>query len=1239
MTSRVLKQLEIINKKTISVVLVCILMSVNLFAQLEGANWYFGRYAGLDFSSGAPVPIFDGSLNTSEGCSSVSDRNGNLLFYTEGSTVYDRNHNIMLNGTGLFGHSSSAMSAVICPKPGSWNASIGRFDGYIICTIDYNSGSNGISWSEVDMNGNGGLGEVVAATKNTHLFGTTTVEAANFAVHSNGCDYWLIAKEVGTAEWKVYPVTSAGVGSTYVSSFAGPNTPAAWGNIKTSPDSDVIGATSSANGLNIFDFDRTTGQITHRYTENTHGGSYYSLEFSTNGRFVYYTRLSDPTIYQVDLQSPDQASFESSVIPIGTTANTAHHYRLGALQMGPNGKIYLALPSSGHLGVIEAPNLLGVAANYVDMAIDITGVNVNGQNTGVNLGLPSFPSFLFKEPKQISYTQLCYSQDLMLQLSDYNDLYGQEWYVSQILNSFPTTPTSTDQVVNLLDLDPGQYNIKVILDYDCYSDSIERVITISEFDGLDLGEDLCYEPGIVLEAVGDFDTYEWQDGSTNSTFQVTAPGVYSCKVGKVGSNLVFNGDFEQGNYGFTSQYVYDPIMVGQGFYTVGTTISNAWWHGCVDHTSGTGNMMILDADCLGGGSGNSGTNFWCQTLSVIPNTDYYFSVYLANANNDANTAEIGLNINSNLIASHALTPGACSFEEFSFVWNSGANTSIELCLNELTGVCSGVDFVVDDIGFSPICYTTDTIEVFDLPTASFQFDNECAEEAATLTSTSTSPNGNISGYFWDIQNDGVIDYTTMEVDHTYNQAGFYTIQHVVEDERGCRDTTTNDITVYALPVADFMVDFVCEDSNSNFVNTSTISPVANDVIVGFEWDFGNNTTSTLENNSITYGDENVYNVEFIVTTNYGCKDTVYKDAIVYPIPEVDFSFTDVCIDLATDFVDLSTVSNDHTTNTIDDWSWDFADGQVSNIQNPSHTYNLAGSYDVTLTVVSNHGCVAVDEKEVTVFPKSEVSFVGNNLEGCSPVCPSISSTSTIDGNHTLNYEWFFNGTPSYGNSPYISDCFENDGLNTMSYDVRLKVTTDKGCESEHTEFNYISVFADPIADFYHTPESPTVLSPGVKLNNTSLNATSYLWNFLDVPSSNEVHPEIVFPEIAGSYWVELIATSENNCRDTIIRHIEVMEELIFYIPNSFTPDHNQYNDVFKPVFTFGFEPDSYVMQVYNRWGELLFETRDVEVGWDGTYGVEHNGVVQEGTYIWRVSFLEMMSDKRHNYTGYVNLIK
>lgn len=1239
MAELVLKQL-INTIKITAIFFVFLFITGNTFSQLEGAHWYFGRYAGIDFSSGNPVPVFDGALNTSEGCSSVSDNNGNLLFYTEGSIVYDKNHNIMPNGTGLFGHSSSTMSSVICPKPGTWNPSLGRFDGYIICTIDYNGGSNGINWSEVDMNGNGGLGEVVAATKNTHLIGTITVEGANFAVHENGCDYWLIAKEVGTAEWKVYPVTASGVDPNYVSSITGPNTPSAWGSIKASPDSKLIGMTSSPVGLSIYDFNNATGELTHRYTENSLGSSYYSLEFSTNGRFVYYTRLSDPSIYQADLLSPDQASFINSSNIVGTTANTAHNYKLGALQMGPDGKIYLALISSGFLGVIETPNLLGTASNYVDMAIDISGTNINGTSTLVNLGLPSFPSFLFKEPKQIVYTQLCNSEDIILQLSDYNNLYNQDWYVTPIMNNYPTTPTSTNQILEMFDLTPGQYNVKVVLDYNCYTDSIERVVTVSEFDGLDFGDDICFEPGIVLDAGSNFDTYEWQDGSTNSTFQVTAPGIYSCEVGTIGSNLIFNGDFEQGNVGFTSDYVYDSETLTQGIYTVGPSITNSWWGGCVDHTSGSGNMMIIDADCVGGGSGNAGTNFWCQTLSVTPNTNYLFSVFLANGNDSQNTAEIGLNINSNLITSHALTPGACNFEEFTYVWNSGANTTIELCLNEITGICSGVDFIVDDISFSAICYTSDEIEIWDLPTASFNLNNECAEESVTLDNTSSTPNGNITNFFWDIQNDGITDYTSENVNHIYNQPGIYTIQQIVENQNGCRDTTTNDITIYALPTADFTVNSVCEDSNTDFVNTSTITPVANDVINGFEWDFGNNTTSNQENPSIVYGSENVYNVQFIVSTNYGCKDTISKDAIVYPLPKVDFSPTEVCLNFATEFTDLSTISNDYTTNTLVDWNWDFADGQSSNEQNPTHTYTNAGNYLVTVTVTSNHGCVAQGDKQVTVFPNPTVSFVGNNLEGCSVLCPEISSTSTVDGNNTLtNFEWFFNGMPAYDNSTIITDCFENNNVNPLTYDVRLRVTTDKGCVAEHTEIDYISIYSNPIADFYYTPESPSVLTPTINFHNTSINATSYMWSFKDALPSNEINPEIEFPEISGNYWVQLVASTANNCKDTITQIVHIKEEQIFYIPNTFTPDYNQHNNVFKPVFTFGFDFDSYVMQIYNRWGELLFETHDLEYGWDGTYGSGQNGILKEGTYVWKIFIKENSTDKQWKFTGFINLLR
>ena len=118
------------------VILLLVGFSKASFSQLEGANWYFGTYAGLDFTSGTPVPIFDGQLSTSEGCASVSNNNGDLLFYTDGRFVYDKNHNQMPNGSGLLGDPSSTQSAVVCPKPGTWNPSMGQYDGCIICTID-----------------------------------------------------------------------------------------------------------------------------------------------------------------------------------------------------------------------------------------------------------------------------------------------------------------------------------------------------------------------------------------------------------------------------------------------------------------------------------------------------------------------------------------------------------------------------------------------------------------------------------------------------------------------------------------------------------------------------------------------------------------------------------------------------------------------------------------------------------------------------------------------------------------------------------------------------------------------------------------------------------------------------------------------------------------------------------------------------------------------------------------------
>src|SRR5690554_2187369 len=1593
-------------------------------AQLEGANWYFGTYAGLDFTSGTPTPLFDGALTTGEGCSSVSDNAGNLLFYTDGQLVYDRNHNLMPNGTGLLGHPSSAMSSVICPKPGTWNPGAGHFDGYIICSIDYGGGTNGIRWSEIDMLANGGNGEVVAATKNTHLFGTRTVEGATFMVHENGCDYWLVAKEVDNSVWRSYPVTSAGVGAISVVSNVGPVTPVAYGSIKGSPDSDVIGIANGQAGLQMYDFNRLTGQLTYRYGESALGNSYYSLEYSPSGRYLYYTRLSDPNIYQVDLATTTQAAFQASRTVIGTTANTAHYYLLGALQLAPNGRIYLALTGSTFLGEITAPDLMGVNSNYNDNAVNISGTNNNGSATVVRLGLPSFPGFLMKDEKTIAFAQICNTLDAQFSLSDYDDLYGQEWYITPAGSPYPSTPFTTNQSF-MTNIPPGDYDVKVMLDYNCYSDSVIRSVTIVPIDTVDLGPDLCYSNGLVLDAGNQFDSYEWQDGSTNSTFTMPSAGTYTCQVGKMGEDLIYNGDFELGNTGFTSEYSYSTGGLSQGVYTVGTGISNTWWNGCGDHTTGTGNMMILDADCGTSGTGTVSANFWCQLVSVTPNTDYYFSAFIANGGGTTVVPNIALLMNGVQVTTFAPAPGACACQELTYVWNSGAATSVNICMQEISNVCGGADFIVDDISFSSVCYSTDEVIVNPLPTATIAGTNQVCENSPTQTITFTGadgtapytftysynggapqtivstgnvatisvptttagtldyellevsdasatvcsqvqtgnatvtvlplPTATISGSSTVCVNDaapavtftgangtapyiftyslnggpnqtitstgnvatitvpttasgtfnydlisvedasaltcsqaqtgtvsvqvnplptatiagtnqvcensptqtitftgadgtapytftysynggapqtivstgnvatvsvptttaGTFDYELLEVSDasatvcsqvqtgnatvtvlplptatisgddivcinspepvvtftgangtapyiftyslnggpnqtitstgnvatinvpttvngtysytlvsvedasalTCNQAQTGTVEVVVNplptatiigDASVCNgapepvvtftgadgtapytftynvnggpnqtvtstgntatlnvltaisgtydyelisvqdnsstaciqnQTGTISVEINPIPTASFENIGTCLNTASQFTNSSTVPAVNGANLTAWSWDFGDGNTSNLENPTHTYSDEEVYDVTLTVTSNHGCTNTTTGTGTVYPLPQVSFSPTSVCLDSNTVFTDLSSISNDHTSNTLTDWAWDFGDGTSSTLQNPTHTYAGAGTYTATLTVTSNHGCVSTLTETVIVHPKPTADFSGMNLRGCSPFCAELNSNAVVaNPSSVVHYSWTLsNGETHESNQSFFGPCFENNGGSTDFIDVQLTVTTNEGCQNTLEIPNMIEVYHNPIADFYYAPDTPDVINPIVDFYNTSAFADHYEWSMNDAVLTT-TNPEYEFPAEPGYHTIRLIAYTDEGCYDTTYNVVEILDKLIFYVPNTFTPDGNNFNDHFLPVFTSGYDAEDYNMVIFNRWGERIFETNEVHFGWNGR-DIRTGQEAIPGTYIWKIEFRESTTDKRHIENGHVNLLR
>jgi gliding motility-associated-like protein len=288
---------------------------------------------------------------------------------------------------------------------------------------------------------------------------------------------------------------------------------------------------------------------------------------------------------------------------------------------------------------------------------------------------------------------------------------------------------------------------------------------------------------------------------------------------------------------------------------------------------------------------------------------------------------------------------------------------------------------------------------------------------------------------------------------------------------------------------------------------------------------------------------------------------------------------------------------------------------------------------LTYTVTAdNLGCISTDDVTITVEELPVVSFFGDNLSGCVPHTVTFTNTSTTSGT-LVDCVWDIGGVELTGCTD-VTYTFNMGG----TYDVTLTTTSANGCTSSVIYDEYIYVEDNPIASFNASPSSVTLIDSEVQFENTSIGAVDYLWNFGDgSPSSTIFEPSHIFPgEEPGSYVVQLIAYSALGCTDTAYMTITVEEELIFYIPNTFTPDEDEYNDVFKPVFYSGFDPMNYEMLIFNRWGEIIWESHDASIGWDGTYGGK---TMQDGTYVWKIQFKTSMNDEHKQYTGHVNIIR
>ncbi len=368
-------------KLKLLVITVLLFVASKSYCQRYGNVWNFGNQAGIEFKECEALAITNSAINGFEGCASISDNAGELLFYTNSDQVWNKQNVLMSNGN-LISSSGTISQVLIIPKPASTTIY------YIITSKIQASGSLSFQYHEVDMLLNSGLGDVSSSNNVITTWNVTEQVAATW--NANGTDIWLMTHEYGTNNFLTFAVTTSGISTTPIISAVGPaHLPCtsninSRGEIKFSPDGSKVafngngvGTDSLTNILSLFDFDNATGIVSNEIPLPYSNGE-FGLTFSPDNSKLYGSTWKAFAfgvgqynyLYQFDLSSGNPTTIINSKIIIDSISSNSIY---GSLKIGPDGRIYVARMNSGYLGVIYSPNLAGVGCGYVSNGFYLDG--------------------------------------------------------------------------------------------------------------------------------------------------------------------------------------------------------------------------------------------------------------------------------------------------------------------------------------------------------------------------------------------------------------------------------------------------------------------------------------------------------------------------------------------------------------------------------------------------------------------------------------------------------------------------------------------------------------------------------------------------------------------------------------------------------------------------------------------------------------------------------------------------
>lgn len=511
--------------------IICLLALIEQTKAQGIANkWYFGSGAGLDFGSGTPVSV-TGAINTYEGSASVSDAAGNLLFYTDGVSIWNKNHQVMSNGSGLAGDFSTTQAALIVQKPSSNNI-------YYVFTADNQCGPDGLRVSEVDMSLNNGLGDVTV-NKNILLQDSTT-ERITAVRHCNGKDIWVITHDFGSNMFRTFLVTGAGVSMIPVTSAAGSVygtsmlNASAVGYMKASPTGKKIAiANYGQDYFELFDFDNTTGMVSNAMMFPSFNDA-YGLEFSPDGTKLYVSGVFFPNIYQYDVFAGNAAAIAASATVIGQ-ANTP-----GALQLGPDGRIYIVQYMSSALDVIANPNAAGITCGFMANAVTLTA-------SAGQIGLPNFPPYEFvaSAPQAILSSNVdCLNASFSCSVPGSPAVISMVWNFGDPASGAANTSSSANAAHTYSA--PGIYTVQLIINYTCSSDTLYYYVDIPdcalrvEVTGGSVCPGSCYTLNAQVSGGRAPYTYIWNEiaGDASHTVCPDSAAIYTLTVMDSDSTIV-----------------------------------------------------------------------------------------------------------------------------------------------------------------------------------------------------------------------------------------------------------------------------------------------------------------------------------------------------------------------------------------------------------------------------------------------------------------------------------------------------------------------------------------------------------------------------------------------------------------------------------------------------------------------------------------------------------------------------